>query len=99
MSLSQTQKAIIAIIMFGLSGFIVYNSFFKSALIISDNSFSEEDSDSQDIIDLAEEFQDITINASVFSSPLFRSLKNADSSVSQEIQGRDNPFASIGKGN
>lgn len=99
MSLSQTQKAIIAIIMFSLSGFIVYNSFFKSTISLYEDTFSEEDSGSQDIINLAEEFQNISINASVFSSPLFRSLKSAESSVSQEIQGRENPFASIGQGN
>ncbi len=97
MALSQTQKATIAIFMFGIAGFIIYNSFFKSAPVPTDQLTSEADQTTQDIIQLAETFDMTVINASVFSSPLFRSLREPGSPRSQEIQGRDNPFSQFGR--
>lgn len=97
MALSQTQKATIAILMFGIAGFIVYNSFFKGVSVPTDQLTSEADQTTQDIIQLAETFDMTVINASVFSSPLFRSLRESGAPRSQEIQGRDNPFAQFGR--
>lgn len=84
--------------MFGLSGFVVYNSFFKGVSIpLGGSTVSEADQTTQDIIELAEKFDMTVINASVFSSPLFRSLRDPEAPRSQEIQGRDNPFAQLGR--
>ncbi len=50
----------------------------------------------QDILSLLSSFQSVSIDSTLFSSPLFQSLKDFSVALSPEQQGRSNPFAPIG---
>ncbi len=50
----------------------------------------------QDILVLAEKLDTLSIDASVFSSILFTTLKDLSTPLTPESQGRPNPFAAIG---
>lgn len=49
-----------------------------------------------DILILANKIKTVTIDPSVFSSPLFAYLKDFSNPLTPEAQGRPNPFAPIG---
>lgn len=129
MKITQTQKVIIAIIMFSASGYVIYSNFFASkntpvvanpltqdsststsfpiASVTDESAFSggvgvtvgtttSDITAGSDIIDLATKLSNISIDSALFNSPLFKNLKDFDIPLSPEIQGRPNPFASIG---
>ena len=104
MQLSQKQKLAVAIIAFSLSGYIIYNTFWSSpaapAPVVS-NSVSGGEvvtdiPEENDILGVASEFDTITFDSKLFSSPVFQSLTDSNAIVSQEPEGRPNPFAEIG---
>ena len=100
MKFSQTQKLIFAIIILAVSGFIIYRTFFGSsqtgAGFSSDTATTTISADSQDIIDMANRINTISIDPGLFSSPLFLNLIDFDVPTTPEVRGRPNPFASIG---
>ncbi|MDQ5949076.1 MAG: hypothetical protein QG589_202 [Patescibacteria group bacterium] len=104
MQLSQKQKLAVAIIAFSLSGYIIYNTFWSSpaapAPIVSDSVNNGEVvtdvPQESDILGIASEFDTITFESELFSSPVFQSLTDSNATVSQEPEGRPNPFAEIG---
>ncbi len=49
----------------------------------------------QDILDLLTSFRSVSIDASIFASPLFQSLHDFSSVLPAQVQGRANPFAPI----
>ncbi len=55
-----------------------------------------EDLVAQDILNSVEQFKNISIDSSIFSSNLFKSLKDSSALLTPELQGRANPFASFG---
>jgi hypothetical protein len=97
MKFSQTQKLIFALIIFVAAGFIIYNSFFNSGSgALSSTATSTISTDGQNVVDLAYKINTISIDASLFSSPLFLNLTDFSSPLLSEPQGRPNPFAVIG---
>lgn len=101
MHLSQKQKLMVAIGIFMISGFILYLTFGKSSsepgaidVVASDGTVNP--SENQDIIDLANKFDQISVNIDLFSSTLFKNLKDLETPLSSEDSGRPNPFANIG---
>lgn len=54
------------------------------------------DSVGQDIVDLLSSFNKVRIDSSLFSSSLFRSLRDFRVEIIREKPGRSNPFAPIG---
>jgi len=97
--MTQQQKLILAILLFAATGYVVYSNFFASGNSGSSASTMATTTEGQDIIDLSNELNSISINPALFSSPLFESLKDSDIPVSPEIQGRPNPFEIIGVDN
>ncbi len=63
-------------------------------VVLSEVSSSE--SASQDILTLVANLNSISIDPSLFSSPLFVSLQDTSAVISPEAQGRPNPFSPIG---
>ncbi|KND48093.1 MAG: hypothetical protein AB201_00645 [Parcubacteria bacterium C7867-006] len=57
---------------------------------------SSSESASQDILTLVANLNQISIDQSLFSSPLFVSLQDTSAVISPEVQGRPNPFSPIG---
>ena len=106
MKITQTQKVIFIIAMFSVTGFILYKSFFSSNnssvnvnnVVAADGQLSTttDSSESQDIIDLANRIDSISIDSALFNSSLFKNLKDFDLPLLPESQGRPNPFATIG---
>lgn len=102
MKLTEKQKLIIAVIAFLISGYIIYSSFFKSGAQVPQNASVVGEGgvvtvdQNQDIIDLANKFNEISINIDLFSSPFFKTLKDLEVPLSPEDAGRPNPFLNIG---
>lgn len=109
MKISQNQKIMFAVAMFALTGFIIYKSFFVSsgsvvktpASPMTTGSVSTlpgggDNAEGQDILDLANKLSAMSIDSQLFSSPLFKNLKDFDTPLLPEPQGRPNPFAQIG---
>lgn len=101
MKLTEKQKLMLAIVIFAISGYIIYSTFFKSESVsdvvgIISTDGSATSTENQDIIDLANKFNEISINIELFSAPLFKNLKDLEVPLSPEDSGRPNPFATIG---
>ena len=103
MKFSQTQKLIFALVIFVIAGFIIYKSFFGTSLpdigavLNSDNTATTTiGAEGQDIIDMANKINTVSIDSGLFSSPLFLNLVDFDVPPTPEPQGRPNPFANIG---
>ncbi len=97
--LTQTQKLILALVIFALTGYVIYSSFFStpSAPSVSpDETGAAVQAEGQDVIDLAAKLDSISIDPGIFTSTLFKSLKDFDVPISPELQGRPNPFEIIG---
>src|ERR1035437_4054823 len=101
MKLSQTQKLILALIIFAIAGFIIYSSFFSGsstggAIVSGGEATTTMSVEGQDVVNMVSEINTISINPGLFSSPLFLGLTDFSVSLSPEPQGRPNPFADIG---
>ena len=111
MKLSQKQKLILAIVIFALTGYVLYSTFKSDSPIttgdtgntiptdgvsIIDGLTATEFNQNQDIIDLAKEFELVSVNIGVFNSPLFLNLKDINTELIPENSGRPNPFSPIG---
>jgi hypothetical protein len=95
MKFSQTQKLILALVIFAIAGFIIFRSFSGSD-VAGDSAAGVIDSSSQNIMDMVSKINTISINSSLFSSPLFLNLVDLTVAPTPEPQGRPNPFAPIG---
>jgi hypothetical protein len=99
MKFSQTQKLIFALVIFAIAGFIIYSSFFSGSglggVVSSDDTATTTDT-GQDIVNMASEMDNISINSQLFSLPIFVNLVDFDVPPSPVAQGRPNPFAPIG---
>ena len=107
MKLSQKQKLMLAIIIFMITGFVLYSTFSSDSstgVVSVNNVVSEtgeiiiEQDENQDIIDLANEFENISMNLGIFNSPLFLNLKELNTPLSPEDVGKPNPFSNISSG-
>jgi len=87
-----------SLIIVGGLGFIAYSIFFMapSADVSSVASSTDSTGDGNDIVSLAQKLQNVKIDQTLFSSNIFKSLKDYSAPVTPEPQGRPNPFASIG---
>lgn len=101
---SLTQKLVVTVVTLGLVGFFGY-SFFLSISGSGPSSSSALDNSSvslgtgvvgQDISALVAKLKSVSIDTSLFSSPLFSNLKDISTPIIPEPQGRPNPFASVG---
>lgn len=54
------------------------------------------DTSDKDVLTLVEKLKSISIDQNIFSSPLFLGLRDFTKGVFPELQGRTNPFATIG---
>ena len=104
MKITEKQKIIVAILIFALSGYIIYSTFFSSnttgnATVSGSSSgiaSSSAQQEGQDILDLSDKLKAMSIDSQIFNSVVFKSLIDFDVPLSPELQGRPNPFAAIG---
>ena len=95
--LKSTQKIIVTLVTFLIVGFLSYTFFIKNTPTIdSVKDLSSEEIAGEDILALVEKLKLISIDQSIFSSPLFNNLKDFGITPTGESQGRVNPFAQIG---
>jgi flagellar basal body-associated protein FliL len=50
----------------------------------------------QEILDLVQKLDKVSIQSNLFATPLFTSLRDLEANITPETQGRGNPFAPIG---
>ena len=102
MHLTQKQKLMLAIGIFALSGFVLYNTFAGggSSPVVAEPTVDANGVviavENQDIVDLANKFDQISIDINLFSSNLFQNLRDLEVPLLPESSGRSNPFAPIG---
>ena len=102
MHLTQKQKLMLAIGIFALSGFVLYNTFAGggSSPVVAEPTVDANGVviavENQDIVDLANKFDQISIDINLFSSNLFQNLRDLEVPLLPESSGRPNPFAPIG---
>lgn len=104
MHLTEKQKLMLAIVIFMITGYVLYSTFFKSPAtevspVTVDGVIVAPVPENQDIIDLATKFDQMSVNIELFSSTLFKNLRDLEVPLSPETSGRPNPFASIGSDN
>jgi hypothetical protein len=101
-SLSKTKKIVYGLILFVLAialYFTYFSSPSSSSKVIVDSGTSGDGSSTlvgQDILDLVDSLQRVSIDQSVFVNPLFQNLKDFTVTVQREPIGRSNPFAPLG---
>ena len=107
MTLSKTQKYIIALVVLLVLGALSYIFFFRNANVASvslnnsvvttsDKALNNSGIVGQDILILVQKLSAISIDNALFSGALFTNLKDYSIPLNPESQGRLNPFAPIG---
>ncbi len=91
------QKFLVVLITIGVLIYLGLGLMNKVSTTPSDlTSFSETETASRDILALVDKMRRISIDSSVFSSPLFTKLIDFSAVTTPEVKGRPNPFAPIG---
>jgi hypothetical protein len=100
MTLSKSQKTIAAVLFLGVAGFIMYYLLFRGESVVPSlplgGSGSANPIVGQDVLALVEQLKKVSVDPSLFSSPLFSTLKDFTVPITPEARGRTNPFAEIG---
>ena len=89
------QKIIIALVALLTLGFFGYSMFTNSSLN-GTQATSTAHLVGHDTLTLVEKLKTISIDQEIFSNALFTNLKDFTQTISPELQGRANPFATIG---
>lgn len=100
---SNISKIIITLLLLGSIGFGAYYFYFSDgSMPISINLFSIPDESSPvggDLLVLADRISMTKIDPEIFSTPLFRNLRDFSAVLLSEAQSRPNPFSPIGVDN
>ncbi len=86
------------LVVIGILAFFGYQIFFTTppAAVSVDGTATSTGIVGQDILTLVEKLKVISIDQSIFSSPLFSSLTDFGQTLVPESVGRSNPFAALG---
>jgi len=97
MILSTSQKIFIVIALVFLFGFILFSSFTGDKTVEEDVVVEKTTAvNGEEILILLEKSRSVSIDESIFISPLFIALDDWGIKLTPEPQGRPNPFAPIG---
>ena len=92
-----TKKIVLALIGLITLGIFVYYFFIRSSTPVTDLVIpADSQVVGQDILVLVDKLSAISIDSSFLTSPLFSNLKDLETPLIPEIQGRLNPFAVFG---
>lgn len=94
-----SQKVLVAIVILAVLALLGYFLFSGTSDTVAPADLSGQEVLGGDILVLASQVENISIDQSVFSSPIFLSLVDYEIPLSPELQGRANPFAAIGAEN
>lgn len=96
---SNTKKIVIALVLIAVVGFALYIFFFRKVevAVVLDEFGNPVQAQvvGQDLIDLLEELQAVSLDDSLFSTAAYRGLIDSSVVLSPQPQGRSNPFAPI----
>lgn len=90
------QKLLVVVVTMGLLVYLGIGLLNKTSDIDTVPDLSETETASQDILSLVDTMRKMSIDSSIFSSPLFTSLVDFSVTITPELKGRPNPFAPIG---
>lgn len=91
--LNKNKTLIVTVIVF-VAALWVYSSFVKPTLTTPTNTSTREVG--SDILALYASLQSVTLDQSLFSSPLYRNLVDFSTPLASQPVGRTNPFGTIG---
>lgn len=86
----QIQKIILSVLIISGILYVAYSTFTTAPIIVEEGGIS--DAVGQDIIDLADKLENVSINKEIFTSSLFESLVDTSAVINNEEVGRVNPF-------
>jgi len=88
---------IISIVVILLVAYMYFNqSSAPSASYLVSNNPSTDSADAKYIYNILQQMAKVTLNDSIFSDPVFQSLKDNTVSFPAQAAGRSNPFAPVG---
>ncbi len=93
MQILQNKKIIIFFVLCCI-GVLGYFTFFKTSPQAEQGSQSDK-LVGQDILDLVQSLQKVSIEPTLFSGAFFKNLRDFTTAIVPEEQGRNNPFASL----
>jgi hypothetical protein len=93
--LQKNKSLIIGVIILG-AAFFAYANFFKPEAGSTSADLSAEEIGS-DVLALYASLQSVSLDQSLFSSPLYRNLQDFSTTLSSQPVGRTNPFDIIGR--
>lgn len=94
-----SQKVLVAVVILVVLALFGYFAFSGPVETVAPADLSGQEVLGGDILILASQIENISIDQSVFNSPIFLSLVDYEIPLSAELQGRVNPFAAIGAEN
>lgn len=95
MELLQKNKILITVVILFVLALWAYNSFFKVDSSVPTDAAAQ--TVGSDVLSLYSSLQSVTLEQSLFSSPLYRNLIDFSTPLQSQPVGRPNPFAVIGQ--
>lgn len=92
--LQKNKTALVAILLF-VSAIFVYNSFFKTEVVV-DPGQSVTAGPGGDVIKLNSAIESVTLDRALFGNKLYQSLVDFSTELSPLPMGRQNPFGPLG---
>lgn len=98
MELSKSKKIIVGLVVLVLC-FVGYKVFLSPADVAVPSEYSDASGNlvGQDVLDLLQSLQNVSIDPALFSGYAFQNLEDFSITVQAEPLGRTNPFAPIGQ--
>ena len=94
--LPSLQKIVVLLVAVILLGFFGYSMFIMPPASGGSNASSTAETNGGDILTLVEKLKMISIDQDLFREAKFADLEDFSRDISPELQGRVNPFATIG---
>lgn len=88
---------VIVVAFFGFQKFFGTGSSSNNSTLSADNT-TQQFVDGQSILTLLNRLNQVTLDGTIFSNPVFNSLISFERPIPDQIPGRTNPFAQIGTG-
>ncbi|MBX4195666.1 hypothetical protein KW796_01765 [Candidatus Parcubacteria bacterium] len=92
----KNNMALIVVAILFIIGIYVYSSFRSPASVSTTRDISAQAVGS-DVLNLYSSIQSVSLNQSLFSSPLYKRLVDFSTPIPNQLPGRNNPFDSIGR--
>lgn len=78
-------------------GYMYFGPTGEESSLVSSTGSADDVAVDRELLQLLSQIKQISLDASLFESPIFKSLEDYGQTIPSEAVGRSNPFAPIGK--